>query len=218
MPAKNVTDIEDADVETFSEAPFLKVIDKFSKFVIGILLAGAVLTFPETAIYMIEDPGDYSYERIEVIWEGSQYETFEYTVDESTGNKEVGFYVEKGMANSTEIDVKNQDIIVRVCDFEDIEYSCGWSGFDSYEWRLWESESERHRLNDSERFAMILPDDQLISFQEFITFNSSNDEEFLIFVVGYVMVSVGDPSEPTSIYFCGLSICLLYTSPSPRDV
>ena len=102
MPAKNVTDIEDADVETFSEAPFLKVIDKFSKFVIGILLAGAVLTFPETVLYMFEDPGDNVYERIEVIWEGSQYETFEYTVDESTGNKEVGIYVEKGMANSTE--------------------------------------------------------------------------------------------------------------------
>ena len=206
MPAKNVTDIEDAEVETFSEAPFFKVIDRFSKFVIGILLAGAVLTFPETVLYMFEDPGDNVYERIEVIWEGSQYETFEYTVDEYTGNKEVGIYVEKGMANSTEIDVKNQDIIVRVCDFEDIEYSCGWAGFDSYEWRLWESESERHRLNDSERFAMILPDDQLISFQENITFNSSNDEEFLIFVVGYVMVSVGDPSEPISIYFCGLSI------------
>lgn len=206
MPAKNVTDIEDAEVETFSEAPFLKVIDRFSKFVIGILLAGAVLTFPETVLYMLEDPGDNVYERIEVIWEGSQYETFEYTVDEYTGNKEVGIYVEKGMANGTELDVKNQDIIVRVCDFEDIEYSCGWAGFDSYEWRLWESESERHRLNDSERFAMILLDDQLISFQENITFNSSNDEEFLIFVVGYVMVSVGDPSEPISIYFCGLSI------------
>ena len=211
IPAKNVTDIEDAgaegaEVETFSEAPFLKVIDRFSKFVIGILLAGAVLTFPETVLYMFEDPGDNVYERIEVIWEGSQYETFEYTVDEYTGNKEVGIYVEKGMANSTEIDVKNQDIIVRVCDFEDIEYSCGWAGFDSYEWRLWESESERHRLNDSERFAMILPDYQLISFQENITFNSSNDEEFLIFVVGYVMVSVGDPSEPISIYFCSLSV------------
>ncbi|MEE2985991.1 MAG: hypothetical protein VX366_07235, partial [Candidatus Thermoplasmatota archaeon] len=109
---ENVTDIEDVGVEgpeaeTSSAAPFPKVIDRLSKFVIGILLAGAVLTFPETAIYMLEDPGDYSYERIEVIWEGSQYETFEYTVDESTGNKEVGIYVEKGMANSTEIDVKN---------------------------------------------------------------------------------------------------------------
>ena len=215
IPAKNVADIEDAgaesaEVETFSEAPFLKVIDRFSKFVIGILLAGAVLTFPETVLYMLEDPGDNSYERIEVIWEGSQYETFEYTVDEYTGNKEVGIYVEKGMANSTEIDVKNQDIIVRVCDFEDIEYSCGWAGFDSYEWRLSESESERHRLNDSERFAMILPDDQLISFQENITFNSSNDEEFQIFVVGYVTVWTDTPSEPMllSIYFCGLSIIM----------
>ena len=206
MPAKNVTDIEDAEAGTSSVAPFLKVIDRLSKFVIGLLLAGAVLTFPEIVFYTLEDPGDNVYERIEVIWEGSQYETFEYTVDEYTGNKEVGIYVEKGMANSTEIDVKNQDIIVRVCDFEDIEYSCGWAGFDSYEWRLWESESERHRLNDSERFAMILLDDQIISFQENITFNSSNDEEFLIFVVGYVMVSVGDPSEPISIYFCGFSI------------
>ena len=57
-----------------------------------------------------------------------------------------------------------------------------------------ETESERHRLNDSERFAMILPDDQLISFQENITFNSSNDEEFQIFVVGYVTVWTDTPS------------------------
>ena len=197
--------VENAEVGTFSAARFLNVIDRLSKYVIGLLLVGAVLTFPETAIYMLEDPGDNVYERIEVIWEGSQYETFEYSVDEYSGNKEVGIYVEKGMANNTEIDVKNQDITVVVCDSENIEYNCAWAGFDSYEWRLWESESERHRLNDSERFALILPDDRLVSFQEYITFNSSNDEEFLIFVVGYVTVSVGEPSEPISIYFCGLS-------------
>ena len=78
--------VENAEVETFSAAPFFKVIDRFSKFVIGLLLVGAVLTFPETAIYMLEDPGDNVYERIEVIWEGSQYETFEYSVDEYSGN------------------------------------------------------------------------------------------------------------------------------------
>lgn|GEM_PF-2315824 len=207
---ENVTGIEDAEVGTFSAARFLNVIDRLSKYVIGLLLAGAVLTFPEIVIYTLEDPGDNVYERIEVIWEGSQYETFEYSVDEYSGNKEVGIYVEKGMANNTEIDVENQNLIVRVCDSEDIEYSCGWYGFDSFEWRLWETETERHRLNDSERFAMILPDDQLISFQENITFNSSNDEEFQIFVVGSVMVWTDTPSEPMllSIYFCGLSIVM----------
>ena len=205
ISAVNVTVVERAGVEgdevgTFSAAPFLKVIDRLSKFVIGLLLAGAVLTLPETISYMFEDPYEDSYERIEVIWEGSQYETFEYS-----GDKEIGIYVEKGMANNTEIDVKNQDIIVRVCDSEDIEYSCGWSGFDSFEWRLWETESGRDRVNDSERFAMI-PNYEYV--EENITFNSSNDQEFQIFVIGYVMVWNYTPSEPVSIYFCSLSIIM----------
>ena len=202
-----MTDIEGAGVEgaevgTFSAAAFLKVIDRLSNFIIGLLLAGAVLTFPETITYIHEDPYEDSYERIEVIWEGSQYETFEYS-----GDKEIGIYVEKGMANSTEIDVKNQDINVRYCDSEDIEYSCGWSGFDSFEWRLWETESERDRVNDSERFAMI-PNYEYV--EEYITFNSSNDEEFLIFVIGLEMVWVHTPSEPVSIYFCSLSVIVFF--------
>ena len=54
--------VENAEVETFSAAPFLTVIDRLSKIVIGLLLVGAVLTIPETAIYMLEDPGDNVYE------------------------------------------------------------------------------------------------------------------------------------------------------------
>ena len=49
-----MTGIEDAEVGTFSAARFLNAIDRLSKYVIGLLLAGAVLTFPEIVILLIK--------------------------------------------------------------------------------------------------------------------------------------------------------------------
>ena len=194
-----VPEIDDVGVQQLEVDSIVNIIKGVSYFLIGFLLLGAAISIPET----IESfsPG-YTDERLIIVWVGNQYESYDYSGDVR------GIYIPEEMVNNTELVVENPLINLTYCDPQDWEGSCGWPGFVYFDPS--EYEGQGLRIDNKVPFAII--ETQLVNPEEDITFNSSEEEPFLIYAIGFVSETVESNHGPLSIYFCSASIIVFLLS------
>ena len=137
-----------------------------------------------------------------IVWVGNQYESYDYSGDVR------GIYIPEEMVNNTELVVENPFINLTYCDPQDWEGSCGWPGFLFFDPS--EYEGQGLRIDNKVPFAII--ETQLVNPEEDITFNSSEEEPFLIFAIGFESETVESNHGPLSIYFCCASIIVFLLS------
>ena len=192
-------EIDDAGVQHLEVDSIVNVIKGVSYFLIGFLLLGAAISIPET----IESfSPEYTDERLIIVWVGNQYESYDYSGDVR------GIYIPEEMVNNTELVVENPFINLTYCDPQDWEGSCGWPGFVYFDPS--EYEGQGLRIDNKVPFAII--ETQLVNPEEDITFNSSEEEPFLIYAIGFVSETVESNHGPVSIYFCSASIIVFLLS------
>ena len=194
-----VPEIDDAGVQHLEVDSIVNVIKGVSYFLIGFLLLGAAISLPET----IESfSPEYTDERLIIVWVGNQYESYDYSGDVR------GIYIPEEMVNNTELVVENPFINLTYCDPQGWEGSCGWPGFLFFDPS--EYEGQGLRMDNKVPFAII--ETQLVDPEEDITFNSSEEEPFLIYAIGFVSETVESNHGPVSIYFCSASIIVFLLS------
>ena len=192
-------EIDDVGVQHLEADSIVNLIKGASYFFIGFLLLGAAISIPETMESF--SPG-YTDERLIIVWVGNQYESYDYSGDVR------GIYIPEEMVNNTELVVENPFINLTYCDPQDWEGSCGWPGFLFFDPS--EYEGQGLRIDNKVPFAII--ETQLVNPEEDITFNSSEEEPFLIFAIGFESETVESNHGPLSIYFCCASIIVFLLS------
>ena len=194
-----VPEIDDVGVQHLEASSIVKVINGASYFLIGFLLLGAAISIPET---MESFSPEYTDERLIIVWVGTQYESYDYSGDVR------GIYIPEEMVNNTELVVENPFINLTYCDPQDWEGSCGWPGFVYFD----PSGYEGQGLGIDNKVPFAIIETQLVNPEEDITFNSSEEEPFLIYAIGYVSETVESNHGPLSIYFCCAGIIVLLLS------
>ena len=192
-------EIDDVGVQQLEVDSIVNIIKGVSYFLIGFLLLGAAISIPET----IESfSPEYTDERLIIVWVGNQYESYDYSGDVR------GIYIPEEMVNNTELVVENPFINLTYCDPQGWEGSCGWPGFLFFDPS--EYEGQGLRIDNKVPFAII--ETELVNPEEDITFNSSEEEPFLIYAIGFVSETVESNHGPLSIYFCSASIIVFLLS------
>ena len=194
-----VPEIDDVGVRHLEADSIVKVIKGVSYFLIGFLLLGAAISLPET---MESFSPEYTDERLIIVWVGNQYESYDYSGDVR------GIYIPEEMVNNTELVVENPFINLTYCDPQGWEGNCGWPGFLFFDPS--EYEGQGLRIDNKVPFAII--ETQLVNPEEDITFNSSEEEPFLIYAIGFESETVESNHGPVSIYFCCASIIVFLLS------
>ena len=192
-------EIDDVGVQHLEADSIVNLIKGASYFFIGFLLLGAAISIPETMESF--SPG-YTDERLIIVWVGNQYESYDYSGDVR------GIYIPEEMVNNTELVVENPFINLTYCDPQDWEGSCGWPGFVMFD----PSEYEGQGLRIDNKVPFVIIETQLVNPEEDITFNSSEEEPFLIFAIGFESETVESNHGPLSIYFCCASIIVFLLS------
>ena len=192
-------EIDDVGVQHLEADSIVKVIKGVSYFLIGFLLLGAAVSIPETMESFIPE---YTDDRVVIVWVGNQYESYDYSGDVR------GIYIPEEMVNNTELVVENPFINLTYCDPQGWEGSCGWPGFLFFDPS--EYEGQGLRIDNKVPFAII--ETQLVNPEEDITFNSSEEEPFLIYAIGFESETVESNHGPVSIYFCCASIIVFLLS------
>ena len=192
-------EIDDVGVQQLEVYSIVNIIKGVSYFLIGFLLLGAAISLPET---MESFSPEYTDERLIIVWVGNQYESYDYSGDVR------GIYIPEEMVNNTELVVENPFINLTYCDPQDWEGNCGWPGFLFFDPS--EYEGQGLRIDDKVPFAII--ETELVNPEEDITFNSSEEEPFLIYAIGFVSETVESNHGPLSIYFCSASIIVFLLS------
>ena len=192
-------EIDDVGVQQLEVDSIVNIIKGVSYFLIGFLLLGAAISIPET---MESFSPEYTDERLIIVWVGNQYESYDYSGDVR------GIYIPEEMVNNTELVVENPFINLTYCDPQGWEGSCGWPGFLFFDPS--EYEGQGLRIDNKVPFAII--ETQLVNPEEDITFNSSEEEPFLIYAIGFVSETVESNHGPLSIYFCSASIIVFLLS------
>ena len=192
-------EIDDVGVQQLEADSIVKVVKGVSYFLIGFLLLGAAVSIPETMESFIPE---YTDDRLVIVWVGNQYESYDYSGDVR------GIYIPEEMVNNTELVVENPFINLTYCDPQDWEGNCGWPGFLFFDPS--EYEGQGLRIDNKVPFAII--ETQLVNPEEDITFNSSEEEPFLIYAIGFESETVESNHGPVSIYFCCASIIVFLLS------
>ena len=192
-------EIDDVGVQHLEADSIVNLIKGVSYFLIGFLLLGAAISIPET---MESFSPEYTDERLIIVWVGNQYESYDYSGDVR------GIYIPEEMVNNTELVVENPFINLTYCDPQDWEGSCGWPGFLFFD----PSEYEGQGLGIDNKVPFAIIETQLVNPEEDITFNSSEEEPFLIFAIGFESETVESNHGPLSIYFCCASIIVFLLS------
>ena len=192
-------EIDDVGVQHLEADSIVNVVKGVSYFLIGFLLLGAAVSIPETMESFIPE---YTDDRLVIVWVGNQYESYDYSGDVR------GIYIPEEMVNNTELVVENPFINLTYCDPQDWEGNCGWPGFLFFDPS--EYEGQGLRIDDKVPFAII--ETQLVNPEEDITFNSSEEEPFLIYAIGFESETVESNHGPVSIYFCCASIIVFLLS------
>lgn len=192
-------EIDDVGVQHLEADSIVNLIKGVSYFLIGFLLLGAAISIPET---MESFSPEYTDERLIIVWVGNQYESYDYSGDVR------GIYIPEEMVNNTELVVENPFINLTYCDPQDWEGSCGWPGFVMFD----PSEYEGQGLRIDNKVPFVIIETQLVNPEEDITFNSSEEEPFLIFAIGFESETVESNHGPLSIYFCCASIIVFLLS------
>ncbi len=192
-------EIDDVGVQHLEADSIVKVIKGVSYFLIGFLLLGAAVSIPETMESFIPE---YTDDKVVIVWVGNQYESYDYSGDVR------GIYIPEEMVNNTELVVENPFINLTYCYPQVWVGNCGWPGFLFFDPS--EYEGQGLRIDNKVPFAII--ETQLVNPEEDITFNSSEEEPFLIYAIGFESETVESNHGPVSIYFCCASIIVFLLS------